>query len=1147
MEQERKYFTGKLNADDAEFAVGQDEYVNAENVRFGTTDAGATKIVESVGSTLGIINNYLPAGTNICIGSVEDRSGGREIHFNWNSGGDHAIYAYDITNNTVYKVLLNSQVTGGLNFDKHHLIHSCKVIDGLLYWTDNYNQPRRINIDAGINMNHVGFNTVTAYTSPLTAESITLIRKPPILPLTVEKTNDPAVVVNNIARNGFHFSYRYHYRDGEKSVPATYSLLVPYNTKIQNTPSGEYNQLIVVVPIQEKIAQDVDRVEVMVKVNGSNTFFTVKTWDKNVASESTEIDNHNAGTTALTYNFYNDVLGIAESESYSVKPFDSVPLYSETLELFDNRLGLGNNVMGYTTPTKTSINATLISETDGATLSGSWVSVVYNSGATTHYYLDLGLQGFFDTVALQPPPGPFPASIAYSALTLVAGGAGSFIFYLMSLPGWSGSYAYTGDVSTVTGGPVTVTLDGVRAYKSGSTRKLGVVFYDFAGRKCGYISTDDTLSIPDRSYSGATYVTGISWTLDNLHANQEIPSWATHYAVVSTKCLSTRFFMQFRPVNTGEVFGTTVATNSLSYVFKDGDGNYVHNSHKTYSAGLAGVEIDATHLSNQGMGYVFAEGDMVKVHKNGDSNVYNLRIIGQDGRWIICELQDLGTLSDSSSLNVETLVEIYTPYTRQSNEPFYEVGQMYPVTNPGTPTPTYSVTTGIIKGDVTLLKRGASTYTYLTENMSPDDAVYKNWLTDHGRPNFYDKLGQQTEKDSIAYSNTIIHGTQTNGLSTFDALDKKQLPSECGAIKKLQITSKVQKELGIVMLAICENETASLYISESQQYGSNASTTLAVSTDIIGTINILKGSYGTVNPESVVEFRGNVFWYDAKNGKVIQYGAGGLYPISNYSMTRFWKQFSDQYMSMSTSAIEALGNRPYVFATVDTHHNELLISIPKLLSTPPKGYLPDYPSTIYPFDIWDGQGKTIVYKISANQAESENNRWQGVYTFTAENFVTLQNKLFSFKNGNLYRHNQTNDFCKFYDVRCKPRIMGLSNMAPTKPKTYKNHSLQANMRPSFTYLYVDPTIWAGDQYNQHQQATDLISTDYNAREGQLYSLVYRNKLVPTVDGFSTNGLMSGEEMRALVLKFMLEFDVTDKPLQFKFTSFGFITSSGHTT
>jgi hypothetical protein len=452
--------------------------------------------------------------------------------------------------------------------------------------------------------------------------------------------------------------------------------------------------------------------------------------------------------------------------------------------------------------------------------------------------------------------------------------------------------------------------------------------------------------------------------------------------------------------------------------------------------------------------------------------------------------------------------------------------------------------------------------------MSPDDKFYMNWFTDHGRPNFLDKIGQQIKTSNLSWSNTYIPGTRTNGLSTFDALDEKTIPVECGPIRKLQITSKVQNELGVVMLAICENQTASLYIGETQQYGSNATTTLTVSTDIIGTINVLKGAFGTINPESVTEFRGNVFWVDAKNGKVIQYGAGGLYPISNYKMTRFWKLFCDRYMSLSSAYIEALeggGNvftnefgveffgqggtvsRPFIFSTVDPHHSELLISIPTLYDTPPKGYLPDYPSVVYPFDIWDGIGKTLVYKIASNQSESENNHWQGSYSFNPEYFVTLQNKLYSFKEGQMYLHNQTTSGCNFYGVKYPANIMVVSNAVPTKPKVYRNISVEANMKPSLTYFRVEPTLIGDEQYNIHEQASDLIASDYKVREGQLYSLVYRNKLIPTIDGFSTNGLLTGENIRGLVLKTLFQFDVTDKPLEFKFTSFGFALSEGHTT
>ena len=56
------------------------------------------------------------------------------------------IYGYNIkTSQWIIgdKYLLN---TSKLNFSKNHLITGINLLDDLLFWTDNYNQPRRINI-----------------------------------------------------------------------------------------------------------------------------------------------------------------------------------------------------------------------------------------------------------------------------------------------------------------------------------------------------------------------------------------------------------------------------------------------------------------------------------------------------------------------------------------------------------------------------------------------------------------------------------------------------------------------------------------------------------------------------------------------------------------------------------------------------------------------------------------------------------------------------------------------------------------------------------------------------------------------------------------------------------------------------------------
>jgi hypothetical protein len=636
-------------------------------------------------------------------------------------------------------------------------------------------------------------------------------------------------------------------------------------------------------------------------------------------------------------------------------------------------------------------------------------------------------------------------------------------------------------------------------------------------RKCGVISNGTVYETADRSYSSVAYTTGITWSLSNSSAVSEIPDWAEYYMVLRTKCLRTSFFMQSRSKNN---------TNSMTYVSKDASDAYTFAT-STYSSSLYGVGVDITNLNSFGMGYQFQEGDIIKIYKSGDGTVYELKILDQSGRWVICELRDLGVLSTST----DAFFEIYTPYRESVNEAFYEVGSINSVNSPGTSVRNYSVLNGTITGDVTLLDRNTTPNNYLTENMSPNDTYWRDWFTDAGRPNFVDPIGQQLKKTNISWSNVYIPGTRSNGLSTFDPLDEKNLPDECGQIQKLSLTSKVQDEQGVVMLAICERETASLYMGEVQTYGSASLDTTFVSASIIGTVNNLKGSFGTLNPESVISFRGNVYWVDVYNGKVIQYSEAGLFPISNYDVTKFWKLYSRQFNSTTSAQIEALGNRPYIFTGIDPHHYELLISVPKLSATPPKGFLPDYPSTIYPFDIHDLQGKTLVYKLNAQP-----NFWQGSYSFVSEGFVAAQNRLFSFKNGQLYEHNDTTSYNNFYGTQEKSRIMFVSNQSPDTPKVFNNISLSTNQRPTLTYFRSE---------EPYEQVTDLMDFDWKTLEGNLYKPLFRNKMYATHNGFLISGILLNEKMRTPALRVMIEWTVTSSQAVLRFVSVGYQLSAGH--
>lgn len=1423
-----------LDGDSADFRVMQNAYINMHDFRFGpSSDKGYAEQLESVGSTLLIPNTGLPAGTNYCIGTADDFPNRRVVYFTWNSNGDHAIYCFDYIANQIFTVLLSSQVTGGLNFDKYHLIHSARVENGNVYWTDNFNEPRRIDINAGIKLNQgltppivatvptgitdipfhavqasvgggifqitytpsttyaygpgvfaqairvgsggnqspattiqipldwsvytpvmpnylqilatglrnyfigiapasghwsvtvigqtivvfiVGswdmgtgdgaFAPVTAfdlqlynetivygtdpyiYVAPLTQSVIAWIRRQPGLPPTQLKVLEtPAPGTNFIADEALLFSYRYQYRGFELSTLSAESDLADFNEQdptptitslnIQNTnlvaggnlettfhlptsptpayganiqaklvragtggvhalqtdiaiplnwvgypgsrsytrviveglrdyftnlpgngnpgnltpgnfpgtigvagnwriyyPSGtiptltiketwdwglgdsafppttlcnlvlfsstptasrQFNRIDVAIPLGEKIDQDVAQVDLVANYLVSGIYFIIKSWKKSHPIDSAAISAHNSGAQQLLYHFYNNQTGISLDNAYSVKPYDSLPLKAQTIEMAKNRGFMGNFLIGYdssplVTSLATSFSLTVLGAAPGTGIIGEWIrmNVADNNqtgGAVFHIYVirttttvfppqPASPYYYYTTANAQPP---FPQTISTGIISVGTTYADIAAYYLSinnndNTPGHVEGVLDTGDQSALIPAAQPVIFGSLaKAFKSNASYQLAVSFLDNYGRKCGIITNDSLIiNIPNTAFSANQYVTALNWTLDNTNALIEIPDWAYYYSIDITKCLRTRFFVS--------------AVGFVIYARKDTAGIYSFTD-TVYSTDLAGVAIDISFLASNGMGYVFSIGDVVNLYLSG--SYYSLGVIGQSGVYIIANLYNVGNLGAASLAQYE----IYTPYSAQSVEPFYEVAEIFNILNPGTAQRQYSFVNGTLAGDVFVFNRSNNLITYTAETMSPNPKHYLNWFTDAGRPNFIDTIGQVMKLSSIAYSNTFIAGSQNNGLSTFDALDTEDLSPDFGAIMKLQLASKVQK-IGTIMLAICSGySTASMYLSENTLISNTGESIVAQANAVIGQIHELKGEFGTLNPESVIEFRGNVYWVDIQNGKVIQYADNGLYPISNYKLSRYWKLFSDQFKRMTAQQIEALGDRPFIFGMADPHHGEILFTVPTTLATPPLGFLPDYLATPYPFDIWDGLGKTLVYKLYTDP-----NHWQGSYSFVPEYSFYLENNLFSFKAGNLYAHNQsTAPYCNYYGVQFYPAVMCLSNQQLNSVKSYNNFSAQSNTAPAFIYFMA---------LYEYLQSSDLFTGDFANKEGNFYATIFRNKLDPAFGNNFGQALLAGEKMRTEALYIMAQWDATAGIVQVKFLNIGYTLSVG---
>jgi len=1130
----KKTLLGGQNGDDAPQLLEPDEYLNLMNARVtSASETGRGLRAENLPGTTTIVENVFPPyGVSFPIGSGIDEVRNRIIYFAQNTFDDHGIYCYEKSSGITYAVLYDSQVIGGLGFSKDSRIdRNVRVVGDLVYWTDDDNQPRRMNIEAGIKMNLDAYVTdVLPYSYPMNPEVLTIIRRPPLYPIAAQKfyQTSPSLSTNFVKDFSGEFCARYAYRDGEISVLSTYSTLMPYNTKEEL-----YNRIDILFANNEYIDQDVQRVDLVVRYGNTNSFFVIYSWDKDNATQAAQIEAHNAGT-PLSYSFYFDKIGESLDLAYVVKPFDSVPWQSKTIEIARNRCYLGNNWIGYNTPTTTSLTAAFVTTEEGAGAQGNMCKFEYynfHTGRTyyTKYLVSIIGTAINDGFYTQPvDSNPNPGTLAWADLVFVGTEEIDVYNFYPGIPGLLEIfYPFSpGTAVEITGAPFSTSLVGASCFKTDASYQIGVVFYDFADRKSGVVTNDDNIyETPDRTYITIAFTTALEWSLSNANAINEIPEWATHYSIVINKCLRTRFFLQARVRN-------------LTYATKDADGLYVFNT-DTYAATLNGVAVDITLLNSQGMGYSFAQGDICKIYKYDGSTLTNvsISIVAQQGNWIVCDLIDIGTIGDTAGPFVDALFEIYTPYQQSTTEPYYEVAQTFVIQDAGTATREYSSLTGAIGGDVTMLMRNDGTDDYLTENMSPNDKYYTIWDTDAGRVNIVTSQGQSHETNTIAFSNVYIQGTNVNGLSSFEALNEKSLPNECGPLYKLQLTSKVSEQ-GNVMLGICVNETVSIYLGEVQVVGADTNAFLAQAVEVIGTINVLKGSYGTLNPESVIEFRGLVFWFDVLNGKVIQYSANGLQPISDYKQARFFQRYSAEYIQAHTLNLDNINGFHHITTCIDPFTNEFLITLPALIYENYADVLPSYSSVpsyatsiVNRFDIFDRLGKTMSFDILGN-------KWRQNYEYMPDWMDYLQTGVYGYKNDcTLYLHNSnTNAYNTWYGVEYPVRLCMSWNVkeAPSAIKDVFDTALESNAAPDFTVLY-GTYPWV--------QLTDLESSDYDEPEGVFYARFFRDRLTPGALTADQN-LYSGNVFKENCPKVMFEFQQYDGLFYVTFVNLGFQISKG---
>jgi hypothetical protein len=168
------FTSGRMNKDLDERAIPKNEYRDALNIQVSTSDGSDVGTLQNISGNQQI---SLLTGTNIkTIGSVKDTENNK-IYWFVKADTKSIIAEYDEATNLAYPVLVD--VYGILKFNENYLITGANIIDGLLFFTDNQTEPKKVNIEkfkAG-SPNFSGHTQI--YGRNFTEADVTVIKKKP--------------------------------------------------------------------------------------------------------------------------------------------------------------------------------------------------------------------------------------------------------------------------------------------------------------------------------------------------------------------------------------------------------------------------------------------------------------------------------------------------------------------------------------------------------------------------------------------------------------------------------------------------------------------------------------------------------------------------------------------------------------------------------------------------------------------------------------------------------------------------------------------------------------------------------------------------------------------------------------------------------
>lgn len=337
------FLKGKMNKSLDDRLLPEGEYRDALNVQItknegSGSDIGALHNVKSnelAHNSLGLSSSYK------VIGAFFDDKNNTIYYFVTNSSTSHRIYKY--TPGGQPTIIVSGS---WLKFDKDFPITGVNVLENYLFWTDNNNQPRRINLDLADG---------TYYNSE---EKVSVVKYAPYLPPEISAmNNNPSILSREIEEKFVRFGYRYKFEDNTYSIISPFSVVafVPKDGDIDNNNnvSIDNEDRIHTTSEYDGMINGINEVELKIDVPNNLGITDIDILYKETDSPAIRILNTKKYSDVdqvnneLVYTYKSELPKSTLPERQLTRVYDNAPVKALAQEIVGNRVIYGNIQLGH--------------------------------------------------------------------------------------------------------------------------------------------------------------------------------------------------------------------------------------------------------------------------------------------------------------------------------------------------------------------------------------------------------------------------------------------------------------------------------------------------------------------------------------------------------------------------------------------------------------------------------------------------------------------------------------------------------------------------------------------------------------------------------------------------------------------------------